>query len=96
MRILQLPINYERATPEERRAARVEYVRQQNGKCYFCHELLVKDPPAKLLELDINWSRFPEHFQVHPVHLQHNHQTGMSEGAVHMFCNAFMFDYLGR
>lgn len=94
--MIRLPMNYERATPLERRDARNAYVQMQNGKCWFCHELLVKQPPEKLTELEIDWSRFPEHFMAHPIHLQHDHQTGMTEGAVHAFCNAFLFDYLGR
>lgn len=32
----------------------------------------------------------------YPVHLQHNHDTGMTEGAVHARCNAVMWQYLGR
>ena len=93
---IRLPMNYERATPQQRREARKAYEQLQDGDCYFCHKPLDALPPTKIMELDINWDRFPEHFQQHPVHLQHNHETGMTEGAVHMFCNAFMFDYLGR
>lgn len=96
MSVMRLPINYERATPAERKQARGLYETLQNGDCWFCHNPLDALPPKKLTELPINWNRFPEHFQVHPVHLQHDHETGMTEGAVHAFCNAFLWDYLGR
>jgi hypothetical protein len=33
---------------------------------------------------------------LHPVHLQHSHVTGLTEGAVHAFCNAVLWQYEGR
>ena len=32
----------------------------------------------------------------HPIHLQHSHNTGVTEGAVHNYCNAVMWQYDGR
>ncbi len=43
----------------------------------------------------INWKLFPENFLKYPIHLQHNHDTGMTEGAVHNYCNAVMWQYEG-
>jgi hypothetical protein len=39
---------------------------------------------------------FPPNFLKYPVHLQHNHDTDMTEGAVHARCNAVMWQYHGR
>ena len=44
----------------------------------------------------INWKLFPKFFLVHPIHLQHNHETNMTEGAVHAYCNAVMWQYESR
>ena len=41
-------------------------------------------------------STFPQNFLQYPIHLQHNHDTGMTEGAVHNYCNAVMWQYEGR
>lgn len=96
MGVVRLPMNYDRATPAERKLAREAYIQKQMGDCYFCQNPLTEEPPEKLTELEIDWTRFPEYFMAHPIHLQHDHKTGMTEGAVHAFCNAFLFDYLGR
>lgn len=37
-----------------------------------------------------------KNFLQHPIHLQHNHTTGMTEGAVHNYCNAVMWQYEHR
>ena len=42
------------------------------------------------------WDLFPPNFLKYKVHLQHNHSTGMTEGAVHALCNAVMWQYEGR
>ena len=39
---------------------------------------------------------FPAFFLSHPIHLQHNHETNMTEGAVHARCNAVLWQYEGR
>ena len=44
----------------------------------------------------IDWDLFPENFLKAPIHLQHNHNTGMTEGAVHNYCNAVMWQYEHR
>jgi hypothetical protein len=31
-----------------------------------------------------------------PIHLQHDHDTGLTEGAVHAYCNAVLWQYEGR
>jgi hypothetical protein len=44
----------------------------------------------------INTSLFPRGFFKNPIHLQHCHKTGMTEGAVHSLCNAVMWQYHNR
>ena len=48
------------------------------------------------MEKKINWKLFPPFFLRFPIHLQHNHDTNMTEGAVHAYCNAVMWQYEGR
>lgn len=91
-----LPVDYDSLSAIQRRAVREEYVRLQRGKCYYCDVLLSDDPPEHVISRSIQWSLFPPHFLKHPIHLQHNHETGMTEGAVHAYCNAVMWQYDGR
>jgi len=91
-----LPTDYTELTPKERRAVRQQYMRDQHWNCYFCGSSLFSDAPQELKDLPIDWDLFPEGFLNYPVHLQHNHNTGMTEGAVHAFCNAFMWHYYRR
>lgn len=70
----------------------------QNYECYWCHEDLRDDPPKSITSKKITWSLFPGgiHFLKYPIHLQHDHGTGLTEGAVHAYCNAVMWQYYGR
>ena len=91
-----LPVDYTRLHWTEKRAVREQYVCEQKRKCYYCGESLDKDPPERITEKQINWGLFPVNFLKYPVHLQHQHDTGMTEGAVHSYCNAVMWQYEGR
>ena len=91
-----LPVDYTRLHQTEKRAVREQYIREQKRKCYYCGESLDKAPPERITEKQINWSLFPVNFLKYPVHLQHHHDTGMTEGAVHSYCNAVMWQYEGR
>ena len=93
---MQLPANYDKMTPYSRRKAREEYVRRQNGKCFWCKEPLDGPPPKHITDKKLNLKLFPQGFLKHPVHLQHDHGTGMTEGAVHAYCNGVMWQYHGR
>ena len=88
-----LPTDYTILSREERRKVRLQYIDEQKEKCFYCGVDLSKLPPIKILEKNINWSLFPEGFLKYPVHLQHCHKTGMTEGAVHAYCNAVMWQY---
>jgi hypothetical protein len=93
---MKLPQDYTKLTPKQRKLVREEYARQQNDMCMYCHASLDYDPPEWILQKQVNWDLFPPHFLKHHVHLQHNHATGMTEGAVHAYCNAVMWQYEGR
>ena len=92
----KLPVDYTQLTWQERKAVREQYIVDQKGKCLFCQEDLSKKPPKKILNKKINWDLFPPNFLKYPVHLQHSHKTGMTEGAVHSYCNAVMWQYEGK
>lgn len=94
--MIELPANYRTLTREERRDVRNEYVKRQDGKCLYCKESLAEDPPKRILDKPIKWEYFPKGFLDYPVHLQHDHKTDMTEGAVHAYCNAVMWQYHGR
>lgn len=93
---LNLPVNYTTLTPQERKAVREQYTQDQEGKCAYCHEPLDGQPSKEITDKVIDWALFPENFLKYPVHLQHSHETGMTEGAVHAYCNAVMWQYEGR
>lgn len=98
IRKYDLPVDYTTLNWRngDNRLVRRQYEELQNGKCYFCNCYLDADPSDKVKNADINWSLFPRGFQNNPVHLQHSHKTNMTEGAVHMRCNAYMWQYEGR
>lgn len=93
---MKLPVDYTHLTPAERKAVREEYIKRQKGLCYWCECELNNPPPDYILEHEINWDLFPPNFLKYPVHLQHDHETGMTEGAVHSYCNAVMWQYYGQ
>ena len=91
-----LPVEYSRLTWGERRTVREQYVHEQNGKCFWCDYPLDGDPPEDILRRNVNWNLFPPNFDKNPIHLQHDHGTDLTEGAVHMYCNAVMWQFYGR
>jgi hypothetical protein len=93
---MKLPQDYTKLNATQRRLVREEYVRQQNDNCMYCGASLDLPPPERITSKSIDWDLFPPHFLKHRVHLQHNHDTGMTEGAVHAYCNAVMWQYEGR
>lgn len=93
---MELPIHYNSAEWQDRRRAREEYVKRQNGRCWYCQCALDKYPPPAVSSRTINWRLFPKNFLKHPIHLHHSHDTGMSIGAVHAYCNAVLWQYEGQ
>lgn len=88
-----LPTKYNLLTAKQKAEVRNQYVIQQQRKCYFCKESLDEKPPLRITSKPIHWNLFPPGFLKNPIHLQHNHATGMTEGAVHSYCNAVMWQY---
>lgn len=91
-----LPVKYSEHTSYHRRKIREQYVQEQDGKCYWCKELLTDTPTKDVTSKTIDLRLFPPGFLKNPVHLQHDHDTDMTEGAVHAYCNAVMWQYYGR
>ncbi len=93
---MKLPVNYEALTPQERRGVREEYVRLQDGKCSHCGNPLNGKATGEVMRKWINTRLFPENFFRWPVHLHHDHCTGLTVGAVHCHCNAVLWQYHGE
>ena len=91
-----LHLDYTKLNWMERREVREQYIKDQGYKCYYCGSSLNEPPPQDIVNMEIDWNLFPENFLKYPIHLQHNHDTGMTEGAVHSYCNAVMWQYEAR
>lgn len=91
-----LPVKYDSLDWREKKDVREEYVKLQEGNCMFCLQDLTNSPPNSVLSQKINWKLFPPNFLKYPIHLQHCHKTGLTEGAVHAYCNAVLWQYHGR
>lgn len=90
---MKLPQKYKELVPAQRRLVREEYIRVQEGDCYFCKTPLNGDPADHVMIKKINWKLFPKGFLQNPVHLHHSHVTGLTIGAVHARCNAVLWQY---
>jgi len=90
---MKKPANYTTLNKQEKREIREYYIKAQNNLCYWCNEDLNKPAPKRITDKKIDLTLFPENFLQYPIHLQHNHKTGMTEGAVHSYCNAVMWQY---
>ena len=62
----------------------------------YDNEDLHSEPPEWITNQHIIWEAFPPGFLNHPIHLQHDHDTGLTEGAVHSYCNAVLWQYHGK
>ncbi len=94
---MNLPADYNDLSVEGRRVVRNEYVKIQKGLCHHCHAPL--DSPVDGITKEawpVNKKLFPPSFFKYPVHLHHNHDTGMTLGAVHAYCNAVLWQYHGE
>ena len=93
---MKLPVNYDNLTPKEKQEVREEYVRLQKGKCYHCGNPLYGPPHETARNRKVKPKLYPKGFFNNPVHLHHNHNTGMTLGAVHCHCNAVLWEYYGE
>lgn len=93
---MELPVDYRKLTWQQKRFVREEYCLLQDGKCYHCGGDLNLLPPEDITNLKIDKSQFPDKFFDYPIHLHHCHDTGMTIGAVHCYCNAVLWQYHGE
>lgn len=92
----KLPVDYTKLNWRQKKQVREQYIKEQEGLCMYCKKPLVSKPPSNITNKTVNWGLFPKGFLKYPVHLQHNHNTNMTEGAVHAYCNAVLWQYEGR
>lgn len=95
-KVYTLPVKYHDLTIQQKQEVREQYIVEQKGLCYFCNKPITEEPPDKIQKLEINLNLFPRNFLDNKIHLQHNHNTGFTEGAVHARCNAVLWQYHGR
>lgn len=93
---MELPVNYHETHWIVRKRIREEYIKQQDNKCYHCHAKLSGEPSHEASHMRVNKNLFPPNFFKWPIHLHHNHDTGMTIGAVHSKCNAILWQYYGE
>lgn len=90
---LTIPADYRKLNQNQRRLVRERYIKLQEGRCLHCKSDLEGPPTDLVQKRKITMSLFPKGFLDHPVHLHHNHATGMTIGAVHAKCNAVLWQY---
>jgi hypothetical protein len=94
---ITLPIEYALIKDEKtRKAVREKYIELQNGKCWFCGDDVNGEPATFVKEKTVTPKLYPVGFFKNPLHIQHDHNTGMTEGVVHAHCNAVLWEYCGR
>lgn len=89
----KLPAVYDDLTTGQRFQVREQYERLQDGLCSYCHEPLDGKPRADIRSLRVDRRIFPEGFFDRPKYLHHDHDTGLTLGAVHAYCNAVLWVY---
>jgi hypothetical protein len=93
---MKLPVDYSQLSIPDKRAVREEYIKRQDGNCWHCKCSLTGEPPKTIKSLPVNKALFPGGFFEWPVHLLHSHDTGLTIGAVHNYCNAVLWQYHGE
>lgn len=93
---MKLPVNYNGLNYKDKRVAREAYIEQQKGKCYYCGNSLSGEASEVVLKKPVNEKLFPKGFFEWPIHLHHDHETGMTIGAIHSYCNAVLWQYHGE
>ncbi len=93
---MKLPVDYNSLHHIERKRVREEYVKLQDGLCYYCGTSLSGNPRSDIASKKVNRKLYPPSFFKWPVHLHHSHMTGLTIGAVHNHCNAVLWEYEGE
>jgi transposase-like protein len=83
---------------KQRLKLRDRYVEHFHGVCMYCHEQLDSEPASIVRDStdEIAWDvspGFKEGFLKNPVHLHHDHNTGLTLGPVHALCNAHSWHF---
>jgi hypothetical protein len=93
---INLPQDYTKLSPYKKRLVREAYIEKQLGKCPHCGGRLNEKPPQEITDLELDMRLFPPNFLKYPIHLHHDHGTGLTIGAVHAYCNGVLFQYYGE
>ena len=93
---MKLPVDYNKLPKAKVRIVREAYIKRQKGLCAHCGKPLTGKPSEEVLALEINKDLFPKFFFNYPIHLHHDHDTGMTIGAIHNTCNAVLWQYHGE
>lgn len=93
---MKLPIDYDTSHWSLRKQAREQYIKEQDGKCWYCKKSLVARPSPEVMAKPINKKLFPHSMFNYPIHLHHDRKSGKTVGATHARCNAYLFQYLGE
>lgn len=91
-----LPVLYDDLNPQEIWIVREKYIKEQKGLCCHCKGDLYKPPPERILDVEISRCLFPPNFFKYPIHLHHDHDTGLTVGAIHNYCNAILWEHHGE
>lgn len=94
--IMKLPVNYDEIPQRKRREVREAYIEIQANQCHLCKAELTKHPAKHIRAKPVRKALFPKGFFKNPVHLHHDHNSGMTIGAVHAYCNAVLWQYHGE
>ncbi len=83
---------------EKKRELRDEYTRSFGGRCLYCFEKLDDEPNSFVRDSadDIEWDDSPgrkEGFLKNPIHLHHDHETGLTLASIHALCNAHSWHF---
>lgn len=93
---IKLPVKYSLLPPLMKRQVREQYIKNQNGRCFYCNNKFDEDLPVGIKDRKVDKSLFPNKFFDCPIHLHHCHDTDMTIGAVHAICNAQLWIYEGE
>lgn len=93
---MKLPVNYNKTHYSKRKLVREAYIKEQDGNCCHCGSPLTEEPPQSITAMEVNERLFPQGFFKNPIHLHHSHDTEMTIGAVHAYCNAVLWQFHGE
>jgi hypothetical protein len=94
--IKSLRCQYHELNQFQRKTLRQKYIKAQNHLCMHCYTSLYEQPPQYIREYELDMKLFPPNMLKYPIHLQHDHGTGFTEGAIHAKCNAVLWQTKGK